>query len=145
MKIGFLSYDEFMAMVKRPDFEQDPEWHGVDDEENFSSQEFMEYERMRQEEYARMQAAGHLPPPPPGMHGGPPPPGMHGGPPPPEYYGYQAPPMPPQGHPQGGYPQVPNVPYHGQAHPGQYAPQGGHPQQGYQQVPQQVSHESWLV
>ncbi|CAG0917368.1 unnamed protein product [Notodromas monacha] len=63
---ALISLEEFMAMVKKEDFEQDPEWHGVDDEEAFSEQEFMEYERQRREEIDRMRMAGHLPPPAPG-------------------------------------------------------------------------------
>ncbi|XP_032677241.1 nucleobindin-2 isoform X2 [Odontomachus brunneus] len=166
---GLISYQEFLEQTKKPDFQKDEGWQGLDEEQIYSQQEYEAYERRRQEEVQKMVAKGMLPPPPdnahlPVRHEQFPPQyqdSMHqqqypghaaaqqpiGHVPPPQYQGqvppYQAP--VPQQHYQGQVSQQQQY----QAHPPQYQAQMPHQQQfqapqdhqQYQTQPQQVQQQ----
>jgi len=126
---GMISYKEFVEYSKRKEFEEDPGWQGLDEQQVYTKEEYEAYEKHRREELAQMAAAGINP---------------WGGP---AYYpdqygqGQYPPPMPgqvPPGayHPQQQqYQQAPPQQYHQQVPPQQYHQQV--PQQQYQHVPQQ--------
>ncbi|GAB6028605.1 Nucleobindin-1 [Chamberlinius hualienensis] len=114
-----ISKKEFDAMIARQDFNQDPEWNGIEDQQLFDDREF--------EEYQRSHHPGYYPPPPVYVPPGGQPP--HGAqyqyvPPPNGYPVGQQPPYP---HDQGN--QVGQMQYPG----GQGYPQGNYQ---YQQPPQ---------
>jgi len=54
----FHSYQEFLEQTKKPDFEQDNGWQGIDEQQIYSEQEYEAYERRRQEEIQKMIAKG---------------------------------------------------------------------------------------
>uniref|UniRef100_U5EJI6 Putative nucleobindin 2 n=1 Tax=Corethrella appendiculata TaxID=1370023 RepID=U5EJI6_9DIPT len=122
---GLISYQEFLDQTKRDEFQRDPQWDTVDHQQQFSHDEYLEFERRRQEEIQRLIAEGRLPPHPNMPHAYDP--QQHGG-------AYQV-------HPNA----IPQQ-YHPQPPPGQpiphYQQQQGHPNQvpQYQQYPQQVNH-----
>lgn len=141
-KDGLISYEEFLEQTKREEFQKDPEWDTVDHQQQFTHEEYLEYERRNQEQIQRLIAEGKLPPHPnmpqgyyPGPNGGPyqvHPNAI------PQNAAYHQP--PPQGHPNQvpqyqGHPQPvnlhPNQVYQHHADPS-YQPQG-HPQQTGQQ------------
>ena len=49
---GFVSYDEFIGATKEPDYEK-PEgnWDPIDDEKEYTDEEFEEYERQFEDEH----------------------------------------------------------------------------------------------
>ncbi|XP_008210721.1 nucleobindin-2 isoform X1 [Nasonia vitripennis] len=134
-KDGLISYEEFLNESKKAEFEQDPGWKPIDEQQIYSEQEYEEYKRQKAREIEQAIARGMSQ----------------------EHY--------PAGHPQAGHQQFPphpnQVPHQEQAqynqipqnqqqqHPqqGQYInqqPQQGHfnqmpPQQG--QYQQQVPHQ----
>uniref|UniRef100_A0A182WB14 EF-hand domain-containing protein n=1 Tax=Anopheles minimus TaxID=112268 RepID=A0A182WB14_9DIPT len=80
-KDGLISFEEFIEQTKRDEFQKDPGWDTVDHEQQFTHEEYMEFERRRQEEIQRLIAEGKLPPHPnmpQGYHPGPDN-GLHGG------------------------------------------------------------------
>ncbi|XP_055376913.1 nucleobindin-2 [Condylostylus longicornis] len=89
---GLISFEEFLAQTKKSEFQKDPEWDTVDKVPQFTHEEYLEFERRRQEEIQRLIAQGQLPPHPNLPHGYHPRPYPQGQPP--INQGYQ------QGHPQ---------------------------------------------
>ncbi|XP_046603248.1 nucleobindin-2 isoform X2 [Neodiprion virginianus] len=63
-KDGLISYNEFVEQTKKPDFQQDAGWQGLDEQQIFSQQEYEEFERRRQEDIQKLIAKGILPPHP---------------------------------------------------------------------------------
>ncbi|XP_066581337.1 nucleobindin-2 isoform X2 [Prorops nasuta] len=61
-KDGFISYEEFIEQTKRPDFQQDEGWEGLEKQQIFSEQEYQAFERKRQEEIQKLIAQGMFPP-----------------------------------------------------------------------------------
>ncbi|XP_017481400.1 PREDICTED: nucleobindin-2 isoform X2 [Rhagoletis zephyria] len=61
---GLISYQEFLEQTKREEFNKDPEWETVDKTPQYTHEEYLEFERRRQEEIQRMIANGVLPPHP---------------------------------------------------------------------------------
>ncbi|XP_014483577.1 PREDICTED: nucleobindin-2 isoform X2 [Dinoponera quadriceps] len=158
---GLISYQEFLEQTKKPDFQRDEGWQGLDEQQIYSQQEYEAYERRRQEELQKMISKGMLPPSPdnahlPVQHEQFPPqyqqqyPGHVAGqqpighvPPPPQYQGqippYQAQiPQQQQQHYQG---QVVQQQPQYQAHPSQYQEQVPHQQQFQAQQAQQQYHQ----
>lgn len=64
-----ITYEEFIAQTKRAEFQQDQKWDTVDNVPQYTHEEYLEYERKRQEEIQRLIAEGLLPPHP-NMPGG---------------------------------------------------------------------------
>jgi len=129
-KNRMISFQEFLAETERDEFEKDPGWDAIDDEELYTDEEFQRFEKEREEQIQRLIDAGQMPPggyPYPNIPGMPPVGYNNGG------FGY-APlpggPMPSldrNGIPMHG--SVPGQPAHPQFAPGQLPPQ-------YQQQPQ---------
>ncbi|CAK9798237.1 Nucb2 [Anthophora quadrimaculata] len=120
-KDGLLSYEEFLEQTKKPDFQQDEGWQGLDEQQIYTEEEFEAFKRHQQEEMQKMIAKGMLPPQPGSIpaHPEPFPPQFGNGPVAPGV-------VPPQVHQQQ---------FQGQYHE---QPQGVVPQQGHHgQVPQQ--------
>ncbi|XP_023162094.1 nucleobindin-2 [Drosophila hydei] len=61
---GLISIDEFMQQTAKEEFQKDPEWETIDQQPQFSHEEYLEFERRRQEEVQRLIAQGQLPPHP---------------------------------------------------------------------------------
>jgi hypothetical protein len=59
-----ISFDEFIDQTRRREFQQDQGWDTVDQQPQFSHDEYLEFERRRQEEIQRLIAEGRLPPHP---------------------------------------------------------------------------------
>uniref|UniRef100_A0A7G3AU08 Putative nucleobindin 2 n=1 Tax=Lutzomyia longipalpis TaxID=7200 RepID=A0A7G3AU08_LUTLO len=115
---SLISYEEFLEQTRREEFKRDDGWDTVDNQPQYTHEEYLEFERKRQEEIQRLISQGMLPPHPNMPHG------YYPGPQGP----YQAP------HHQGGYQQQhPNqIPQN--VHPNQMPPQQNfHPNQ----IPQQ--------
>lgn len=130
---GLISFQEFMDQTKREEFNRDPGWETVDNEPQYTHEEYLEFERRRQEEVQRMIAQGLLPPHPNMPNGYYPNPNQV----------YQANPQV-QGQQQMHYQMQPPQQYHPEAmqHQQQQFQQAGqpvqvHPNQVYQQVQQQ--------
>lgn len=49
-----ISYDEFIAETKRDEFQRDENWDTVDQAPQFTHEEYLEFERQRQEEIKRL-------------------------------------------------------------------------------------------
>lgn len=60
-KDRMISFDEFLAQTKREDFQKDPEWETVDNQPQFTHEEYLEFERRRQQQIQQMIASGQLP------------------------------------------------------------------------------------
>ncbi|XP_044731473.1 nucleobindin-2 isoform X2 [Chrysoperla carnea] len=140
---GLISFQEFLDQTRKPDFNQDPGWEGLDQQKVYTQEEYQEFERRRLEEVQRLIAQGIFPPQ-----------GHH---PNQQYHPNMQPQYQPP--PQGAYAQHPQQ--YGQQHPGNiqaqqaqyhqaqqqaqyHQGQGGqqyHPQQvpQYQQHPNQVN------
>jgi len=118
-----ISYEEFLAETEREEFEKDPGWDSLDDEEFYTDEEFNRFETDREQQIKQMMESGQLPPNYnyPNIPGMPPPGYAPGG------YGY-APPLPgapipgvdPRGIPMHG--SVPGQPAYPQFVPGQAPP-----------------------
>ncbi|XP_017872947.1 PREDICTED: nuclear transcription factor Y subunit beta-like, partial [Drosophila arizonae] len=61
---GLISMDEFMQQTSKEEFQKDPEWKTIDQQPQFTHEEYLEFERRRQEEVQHMIAQGQLPPHP---------------------------------------------------------------------------------
>ncbi|EDW76987.2 uncharacterized protein Dwil_GK21183, partial [Drosophila willistoni] len=61
---GLISIEEFMQQTTKEEFQKDPEWETIDQQPQYTHDEYLEYERRRQEEVQRLIAEGHLPPHP---------------------------------------------------------------------------------
>ncbi|KAL7044745.1 hypothetical protein ACKWTF_002039 [Chironomus riparius] len=59
-----ISFNEFIDQTRRREFQQDQGWDTVDQQPQFSHDEYLEFERRRQEEIQRLIAEGRLPPHP---------------------------------------------------------------------------------
>lgn len=55
---NLISLEEFIAQTKREEFNRDPNWETVDNQPQFTHQEYLEFERRRQEEIQRLIAQG---------------------------------------------------------------------------------------
>ncbi|XP_041449496.1 nucleobindin-2 [Drosophila obscura] len=76
---GLISIEEFMMQTTKDEFQKDPEWETIDKQPQYTHEEYLEYERRRQEEVQRMIAQGQLPPHPnmpQGYYAAPPPGGV---------------------------------------------------------------------
>jgi len=76
---GLISIDEFMVQTNKEEFQKDPEWETIDRQQQYTHEEYLEYERRRQEEVQRLIAQGQLPPHPnmpQGYYAAPPPGGV---------------------------------------------------------------------
>ncbi|XP_016940249.4 nucleobindin-2 [Drosophila suzukii] len=76
---GLVSIEEFMVQTNKEEFQKDPEWETIDRQPQYSHEEYLEYERRRQEEVQRLIAQGQLPPHPnmpQGYYAAPPPGGV---------------------------------------------------------------------
>jgi len=134
-KNRMISYDEFLAETERDEFEKDPGWDSLDDEELYTDEEFQRFEREREDQIKNLIESGQMPPgyPYPNIPGMPPP-GYGGG------FGYA--PLPggpvqgvnPHGVPMHG--SVPGQPAYPQFAPGQLPPQQHQPQFAPQQQQQ---------
>jgi len=62
-KDRLISFDEFLAETQRDEFEKDPGWDTLDDEDNelYTDEEFNNFEHEREAEVQRMMAAGQIP------------------------------------------------------------------------------------
>ncbi|XP_012526824.1 nucleobindin-2 isoform X2 [Monomorium pharaonis] len=137
---GLISYQEFLEQTKKPDFQQDEGWQGLDEQQIYSQQEYEAFQRQRQEELQGRIAKGMLPPSPdahlPVQHEQFPP----------QYQQQYHPQVPPsqQQYP-GQVPPVGHIPqYQGQIPVQQqpYQPQVPPPQQHYpNQIPQQQQYQ----
>ncbi|KAH8380635.1 hypothetical protein KR009_011923 [Drosophila setifemur] len=61
---GLISIEEFMQQTTKEEFQKDPEWETIDQQPQYTHEEYLEYERRRQEEVQRLIAQGQLPPHP---------------------------------------------------------------------------------
>ncbi|XP_061392545.1 nucleobindin-2 [Musca vetustissima] len=61
---GLISFQEFLEQTKRDEFNRDPEWQTIDEQPQYTHEEYLEFERRRKEEVDRMIAQGLLPPHP---------------------------------------------------------------------------------
>ena len=61
---SLISFQEFLEQTKREEFRKDPDWATVDQQPQYTHEEYLEFERRRQEEIQRMIAEGQLPPHP---------------------------------------------------------------------------------
>lgn len=55
---NLISLDEFIVQTKREEFNRDPKWDTVDNQPQFTHEEYLEFERKRQEEVQRLIAQG---------------------------------------------------------------------------------------
>jgi hypothetical protein len=58
---GLISFEEFLAQTKRDEFNRDPGWDTVDNQPQFTHDEYVEFERRRHDEIQRLIAEGILP------------------------------------------------------------------------------------
>ncbi|KZC04767.1 Nucleobindin-2 [Dufourea novaeangliae] len=61
-KDEFISYDEFLEQTKKPDFQRDEGWQGLDEQQIYTPEEYEAFARHKQEEIQRMIAKGMFPP-----------------------------------------------------------------------------------
>lgn len=55
---SLISLQEFIDQTKRDEFQRDPGWETVDNQPQFTHEEYLEFERRRQEEIQRLIAQG---------------------------------------------------------------------------------------
>lgn len=55
---NLISLEEFIAQTKREEFNRDPNWDTVDNQPQFTHEEYLEFERRRREEIDRLIAQG---------------------------------------------------------------------------------------
>ncbi|OAD59609.1 Nucleobindin-2 [Eufriesea mexicana] len=60
-KDGLISYREFWEDTKKPDFQQDNGWQGLDEQQIYTQEEFETYARQMQDEMQRMMGEGMVP------------------------------------------------------------------------------------
>ncbi|XP_048263302.1 nucleobindin-2 [Bombus terrestris] len=63
-KDGLISYEEFLEQTKKPNFQQDEGWQGLDEQQIYTQEEFEAFERYKQEELQKMISQGMRPPHP---------------------------------------------------------------------------------
>nr|CAD7439274.1 unnamed protein product [Timema bartmani] len=78
-KDGLISFQEFLSQTRKPEFEKDQGWEGLDQQQVYTREEYQEFERRRQMDVQRMIEQGLIPPQPVYI---PPPHGYHPGMPP---------------------------------------------------------------
>lgn len=66
---GLISYDEFIDQTKKEEFNRDPSWETVDNVPQFTHEEYLAFQKKREEEIQRMIARGELPAHPNMPHG----------------------------------------------------------------------------
>lgn len=113
-KDGLISYEEFLAQTRKPEFEKDQGWETLDQQQLYTPEEYAEFERKRQEEIERLIKEGKLQRAPPQPHGVPQHPQFQPSP----HAGYQV-----QPHPQYQVPQYQAPPQQQYQQPGQYQQQ----------------------
>ncbi|XP_025263896.1 nucleobindin-2 isoform X3 [Camponotus floridanus] len=59
---GLISYQEFLEQTKKPNFQQDEGWQGLDEQQMYSKEEYEVFQKRRQEEIQNMIAKGMFPP-----------------------------------------------------------------------------------
>ncbi|XP_070163469.1 nucleobindin-2 isoform X2 [Polyergus mexicanus] len=59
---GLISYQEFLEQTKKPDFQQDEGWQGLDEQQIYSKEEYEVFLKRRKEEMQNMIAKGMSPP-----------------------------------------------------------------------------------
>nr|CAG4644201.1 EOG090X0B17 [Lepidurus arcticus] len=59
---GLISFQEFLEQTKKTEFERDPGWQGLDEQPTYNHEEYMEFERRRQEEIQRLIQQGLISP-----------------------------------------------------------------------------------
>lgn len=57
---NLISMEEFIARTKKEEFQQDPGWETVDNQPQFTHEEYLEFERHRQQEVQRLIASGQV-------------------------------------------------------------------------------------
>lgn len=57
---GLISYDEFIAQTKKEEFNQDQKWETVDNIPQYTHDEYLAYQRQREEEVQRLIANGQV-------------------------------------------------------------------------------------
>lgn len=55
---GLISFQEFLDQTKREEYNRDPEWQTIDEQPQYTHEEYLEFERRRKEEIDRMIAQG---------------------------------------------------------------------------------------
>uniref|UniRef100_A0A0K8UJ75 Nucleobindin-1 n=1 Tax=Bactrocera latifrons TaxID=174628 RepID=A0A0K8UJ75_BACLA len=55
---GLISFQEFLEQTKRDEWNKDPEWETVDEKPQYTHEEYLEFERRRQQEVQRLMAQG---------------------------------------------------------------------------------------
>lgn len=55
---GLISFQEFLEQTNRDEWNKDPEWETVDEKPQYTHEEYLEFEKRRQEEIQRMIAQG---------------------------------------------------------------------------------------
>lgn len=68
-KDHLISFKEFLEQTKKQEYREDPGWDTVDQQQQYTHEEYLEFERRRQEEIQRLISEGRLPPHP-NMPGG---------------------------------------------------------------------------
>ncbi|XP_050448192.1 nucleobindin-2 isoform X3 [Cataglyphis hispanica] len=61
---GLISYQEFLEQTKKPEFQRDEGWQGLDEQQIYSKEEYEVFLQRRKEEMQNMIAKGMSPPPP---------------------------------------------------------------------------------
>uniref|UniRef100_A0A1L8DU96 Putative nucleobindin 2 n=2 Tax=Nyssomyia neivai TaxID=330878 RepID=A0A1L8DU96_9DIPT len=136
---SLISYEEFLEQTRKEEFKRDDGWETVDNQPQYTHEEYLQFERKRQEEIQRLINQGMLPPHPnmpQGYYPGPQGPYQH---PPPAGYQQHPNQIPQNMHPN----QIPQ-----NVHPNQI-PQNVHPNQIPQnvhpnQIPQQNVHPNQI-
>lgn len=57
---NLISMDEFITRTKKADFQQETGWETVDNQPQFTHEEYLEFERRRQQEIQRLVASGQV-------------------------------------------------------------------------------------
>lgn len=132
-KDGLINFEEFVEQTKKPNFQRDEGWQGLDEQQIYTQEEFEAFEKQKQE-IQDMISKGMLPPPHPGYTPGQPErfPSQHA----------QAP-VPSQQYVDRRNPNqhLPQQQFQDQGHPQQYQqPQVVMPQQQYPPAPVQPMH-----
>lgn len=57
---GLISYEEFYAQTQKKDFNSDPGWETLDQQQLYTQEEYQKFEMQRQHEIEAMIANGHV-------------------------------------------------------------------------------------
>lgn len=57
-KDSLISYEEFLVQTRRTEFNKDPGWKGIDEQEIYTPNEYKEFEKQRIEEVNKLIAQG---------------------------------------------------------------------------------------